>query len=68
MASQLPQTHQAAIFMEAGKPLVIKDVETPRPKEGQVLIKVLATGICFSDSVVQAAHMGPLYASNSPRA
>ena len=38
----------AAILVEQKKPLVIEEVEVPAPKLGQVLVKVLASGICGS--------------------
>ena len=39
---------RAAILVEQKKPLVIEDVDVPSPKLGQVLVKVLASGICGS--------------------
>jgi S-(hydroxymethyl)glutathione dehydrogenase/alcohol dehydrogenase len=39
---------RAAILVEQKKPLVIEEVEVPAPKLGQVLVKVLASGICGS--------------------
>ena len=38
----------AAILVEQKKPLVIEDVEVPALKLGQVLVKVLVSGICGS--------------------
>ena len=39
---------RAAILVEQKKPLVIEDVELPALKLGQVLVKVLVSGICGS--------------------
>jgi S-(hydroxymethyl)glutathione dehydrogenase/alcohol dehydrogenase len=39
---------QAAILVEQKKPLVIEEVEVPALKLGQVLVKVLTSGICGS--------------------
>jgi len=39
---------RAAILVEQKKPLVIEEVELPALKLGQVLVKVLASGICGS--------------------
>ncbi len=39
---------RAAILVEQRKPLVIEDVEVPVLKLGQVLVKVLTSGICGS--------------------
>lgn len=58
MAPNLPKTYKAAIFKEANAPLSLEDVELRQPEEGQVLIKVLATGVCHSDAGVQAGAMG----------
>jgi len=38
----------AAILVEQKKPLVIEEIEVPSPKLGQVLVKVLTSGICGS--------------------
>lgn len=35
--------------MEPEKPLVISDVQTPTPKDVEVLVKVKAVGVCHSD-------------------
>ncbi|TAQ88866.1 hypothetical protein B7494_g2800 [Chlorociboria aeruginascens] len=57
MAS-LPKTFKAAVFESAGAPFTIKDVELKHPTDGQVLVKVLACGICHSDRAVQAGLFG----------
>ena len=63
MAPSIPKTHKAAMFKEKMGPLVVEEVETKRPVEGEVLIKVLATGVCHSDALVQSQAYGlPLYA------
>lgn len=58
MAPNFPKTYKAAIFKKANAPLALEDVELKLPEEGQILIKVLATGVCHSDAVVQAGFMG----------
>jgi len=40
---------KAARIIEPEKPLVISEVETPKPKDVEVLIKVKAVGVCHSD-------------------
>jgi 2-desacetyl-2-hydroxyethyl bacteriochlorophyllide A dehydrogenase len=40
---------KAALFDRIGKPLVIDDVEDPKPQRGQLLLKVCRCGICGSD-------------------
>ena len=61
MAPNLPKTFKAALFKEANAPLTLEDVELRQPGEGQILIKVLATGVCHSDAGVQAGAMNSLY-------
>jgi Zn-dependent alcohol dehydrogenase len=43
----LPKTYKAAAFLKANDPLSIIDVELKPPKTGEVLVKVLATGMVF---------------------
>lgn len=40
---------KAAVLHELKKPMVIEEVERPIPGEGEVLIKVEASGVCHSD-------------------
>lgn len=53
-----PKTYKAAAFEKKDDGLTLKDVELKQPEKGQVLVKVLAVGICHSDAVVQAGLMG----------
>lgn len=53
MAPQIPKTYKAAMFKEKGGPLVVEDVETKMPEEGEVLVKVLACGVCHSEVIAQ---------------
>jgi S-(hydroxymethyl)glutathione dehydrogenase/alcohol dehydrogenase len=41
---------RAAVAWEAGKPLTIETVELAGPKAGEVLLEVMATGICHTDA------------------
>ncbi|XP_071371239.1 alcohol dehydrogenase class-3 chain L [Centroberyx affinis] len=41
---------RAAVAWEAGKPLVMEEVEVAPPKAGEVRVKIVATGICHTDS------------------
>ena len=38
----------AAVLVELGKPLVLEEIEIPKLIYGQVLVKVLCSGICGS--------------------
>jgi propanol-preferring alcohol dehydrogenase len=40
---------KAAIFKGAGQPLEIAEVDVPRPKYGEALVKVKACGVCATD-------------------
>ena len=41
---------RAAVAWEAGKPLEIEEIEVAAPKEGEVLIRIVATGVCHTDA------------------
>ncbi len=41
---------KAAVAWEAGKPLEIEEVEVAAPREGEVLIRMVATGVCHTDA------------------
>ena len=41
---------RAAVAMAAGEPLSIETVQLEGPKEGEVLVDVMATGICHTDA------------------
>lgn len=58
MSPSLPKTYKAAVFEKAGAPLTIKEVELKLPSPGEVLVKVLAVGVCHSDSAVQSGIFG----------
>jgi len=52
---------RAAILHEFNKPLTIEEVEVAEPQVGEILVRILASGICHSD--VSAYHgfwMSPL--------
>ncbi|KAM5497103.1 putative secondary metabolism biosynthetic enzyme [Microsporum canis] len=51
-------TFRQAAFKEAGGPLVIEEVEMTSPGRGEVLVKVQACGVCFSDTFAQHNVMG----------
>ncbi len=41
---------KAAVAWEAGKPLSIETVDLEPPKKGEVLVKMIATGVCHTDA------------------
>lgn len=40
---------RAAIAFEAGKPLELDEVDVEGPKAGEVLVRIVATGVCHTD-------------------
>ncbi|OKL63466.1 hypothetical protein UA08_01793 [Talaromyces atroroseus] len=49
----LPKTFRQAVFKEAGGPLVLEEASLTLPGEGEILVKVEACGVCFSDTFAQ---------------
>ncbi|UKT62449.1 alcohol dehydrogenase AdhP [Pedobacter mucosus] len=45
----LPKTMKAAVIREFGKALQIEEVEVKRPGKNEVLVKVIASGVCHTD-------------------
>ena len=41
---------RAAVAWEAGKPLEIEEIDIAAPKEGEVLLRNVATGVCHTDA------------------
>ncbi|KGI79041.1 S-(hydroxymethyl)glutathione dehydrogenase/class III alcohol dehydrogenase [Oleiagrimonas soli] len=41
---------RAAVAWEAGKPLSIEEVDVAKPKKGEVLVRIVATGVCHTDA------------------
>ncbi len=41
---------KAAVAWEANKPLSIEEVDLEAPKKGEVLVKLVATGVCHTDA------------------
>lgn len=55
----LPKTYKAAVLVGQQKPLEIQELPLEQPKEGEVLLKVIACGVCHSDHHVLNGDMGP---------
>jgi propanol-preferring alcohol dehydrogenase len=45
----MAKTMQAAVVEAFGKPLVLKEVDIPTPRAGQILVKTEACGVCHTD-------------------
>jgi S-(hydroxymethyl)glutathione dehydrogenase/alcohol dehydrogenase len=41
---------RAAVAWEAGKPLTIEQIDVDGPKAGEVLVRIVATGVCHTDA------------------
>lgn len=54
----LPKTFRAAQVVKKGEPLEIKELPLVEPKRGEVLLRMLASGVCHSDSIVTQGMMG----------
>ncbi|NAW50944.1 alcohol dehydrogenase AdhP [Elizabethkingia argentiflava] len=45
----IPKTMKAAVVREFGQPLKIEEVKVKRPGRNQILVKVMASGVCHTD-------------------
>lgn len=41
---------RAAVAWEAGKPLAIEEIDVEGPREGEVLVRIAASGVCHTDA------------------
>ena len=55
----MAKTMKAAVVHEFGKPLRIEEVPIPEPGPGEVLIKVMANGVCHTDLHSAHGDFGP---------
>ncbi|KAJ5655734.1 hypothetical protein N7507_007684 [Penicillium longicatenatum] len=54
----LPQTYKRAVFKELGHPLTVEDAPLKLPGTNELLIKVEACGVCYSDMYSQYNGIG----------
>ena len=45
----MPMTMKAAVVHEFGKPLTIDEVPVPTPGQGEIVVKIVASGVCHTD-------------------
>ncbi len=45
----MQKTMKAAVVRAFGKPLAIEEIPVPEPGRGEVLVKVIACGVCHTD-------------------
>lgn len=57
----LPTTYKAVVLAEANASFELREVTLRHPGPGQVLVKVIACGVCFSDISLAAGHMGNVF-------
>ena len=57
MAQSLPKTFSAAVVVDKGQELTLKELELKGPGKGEVLVKVLACGICHSDALMRDGYL-----------
>ena len=41
---------RAAVARKAGQPLEITEIDVQGPKEGEVMVRMVATGVCHTDA------------------
>jgi D-arabinose 1-dehydrogenase-like Zn-dependent alcohol dehydrogenase len=61
MSPSLPNFYKAAVFESKGAALVLKDVELKLPGPKEILVKVIACGVCYTDSGVQHGFLGDVF-------
>ncbi|PYH48548.1 alcohol dehydrogenase [Aspergillus saccharolyticus JOP 1030-1] len=49
MSISIPQTCKAVVLDSPRAPWLVKEIQVKQPKEGEILIKSLACGVCHSD-------------------
>ena len=45
----MAKSMKAAVVRQFGRPLNIEEVAIPSPGPGEVLVKIMATGVCHTD-------------------
>lgn len=61
MSGGLPKTFKAVVVTGEKKPLEIQELPMYELKDGEIIIKVKACGVCHSDHHVLQGDMGPPY-------
>lgn len=52
----MAKTMKAAVVRAFGKPLAIEEVPIPTPARGEVLVKIVTTGVCHTDLHAADGH------------
>ncbi|GFP52177.1 alcohol dehydrogenase patD [Trichoderma asperellum] len=61
MTPSLPKSYKAVVLTAPNSGFTIQDVPLKHPSANQVLIKVLACGVCWSDMEVGYGHFGDVF-------
>ncbi|KAL6833292.1 GroES-like protein [Trichoderma sp. SZMC 28015] len=61
MTPSLPKTYKALVLTGPNSPIELQDVPLKHPEASQVLVKVIACGVCWSDMEVAHGHMGDVF-------
>ena len=61
MAPTLPKTYKAVVLTGVNSGFKLQDVELKHPERNQMLVKVKACGVCFSDVGAAGGHMGDIF-------
>lgn len=61
MTPSLPETYKAVVLTAPNSGFTIQDVPLKHPSAHQVLVKVLACGVCWSDVEVGQGHFGDVF-------
>ncbi|OAR03644.1 hypothetical protein LLEC1_00906 [Akanthomyces lecanii] len=59
--TSLPSTYKAVVIEKANAPFKIVERPLKAPAAGEVLVKVLACGVCFSDVAIASGEMGDVF-------
>lgn len=57
----LPDKYKAVVIARQDAPFTLVDVPLRHPAAGEVLVRVLACGVCFSDLATVSGHMGDVF-------
>ncbi|PHH78574.1 hypothetical protein CDD82_2965 [Ophiocordyceps australis] len=59
--SSLPKSFKGVVINKANDGFVLQDLELKAPEANEVLVKVLACGVCFSDVAMAGGEMGNVF-------
>ena len=49
-SSEKAMKSRAAVALAAGQPLTVTEVDLQGPQDGEVLVEIMATGVCHTDA------------------